>query len=151
MAGKEFVGKWITFTVDDENPTARDLTADLVPGSLGAIGLDFERIDMTGSSEVVKRAMGNRSNCDIEAKFFVNIDADRATDVLDAIDDGVTAGTITIAYGGGGVPASGDPDWEGEYILIRNLKVNDGGRLIHDCLWTPDPGTAADPAWGTVS
>jgi len=150
MAGKEFLSKWITFTIDDETPAAKDLTADLVPGSLGSVGLDFERVDMTGSSEVVKRAMGNRASADIEAKFYVNIDADRATDVLNAIDDGVTAGTLTIAYGGGAAPAGSDPEWEGEYILIRNTFTIDGGRLVHDCLWTPDPKTAADPAWGTV-
>ena len=65
--------------------------------------------------------------------------------------DGVTAGTLTIQYGGGGAPANPDLEWEGEYILIRNVVVVDGGRLIHDCLWTPDPGTAADPAWTTVA
>lgn len=151
MSGKEFVGKWITFAVDDEVPAVKQLEDDMVPGSLGAVGLDFERIDMTGSGEVVKRAMGNRANADIEAKFYVNMDADRSSDVLFAIDDGVTAGTITIAYGGGGAPATGDPDWEGEYVLIRNTIVVDGGRLVHDCLWTPDPGTVADPAWGTVA
>ncbi len=151
MAGKEHVSKWITFAIDDEAPAAKQLEDDMVPGSLGAVGLDFERIDMTGSGETVKRAMGNRANADIEAKFYMNLDADRATDVLNAIDDGVTGGTLTVAYGGAGAPTGSDLEWEGEYVLIRNVIENDGGRLVHNCLWTPDPGTAADPAWGTVS
>ena len=152
MAGKEFIAKWLTFQIDDSGGTPRDLSKDLLPGSLGAVGLDFERVDMTGSAEVVQRALGNRANADIEAKFHMNDTATTgATTVLNGIDDGITAGTLTVQYGGGGVPATGDPEWEGEYILLRNMIEQDGGRMIHNCLWTPDPGTAADPAWGTVA
>jgi len=151
MAGKEHVSKWITFAIDDEGTSPCQLEDDMVPGSLGAVGLDFERIDMTGSGEAVKRAMGNRANADIEAKFYMNTTADRASDVLMAIDDGVTGGTLTIAYGGTGAPTGTDLEWEGVYVLLRNVIENDGGRLVHNCLWAPDPKTAADPAWGTVS
>lgn len=151
MAGKEHVSKWITFAIDDEGESPCQLEDDMVPGSLGAVGLDFERVDMTGSGQAVKRALGNRANCDIEVKFYMNLTADKATDVLNAIDDGVTAGKLTIAYGGGGAPAGSDLEWEGEYVLLRNVIENDGGRLVHNCLFAPDPSTANDPGWGTVT
>ena len=128
MAGKEFITKWIVFYIDDSGSTARDLSDDMVPGSLGAVGLDFERVDMTGSGEAVKRALGNRANADIEVKFYMNITATTgASTVLNSIDDGITAGTLTVQYGGGGAPAASDLEWEGEYVLIRNNIVIDGG------------------------
>ena len=147
---KDHVSKNLRILIDDESPAAKDLSNDLVPGSLGAVGLDFERIDMTGSSDGVKKAMGNRASADIEARFYANTAADRATDVLNAIDDGETAGTLTVQYGQGGAPENGDLEWEGEYILLRNTLVNDGGRIVHDCLFAPNPDSA-DPAWGVVA
>lgn len=152
MAGKEFVSKWITVAIDDSGGTPRQLEDSMVPGSLGAVGLDFERVDMTGSGQEVKRALGNRASADIELKLYMDITATTgASTVVNSIDDGITAATITVAYGGGGAPASGDLDWEGEYVCIRNTVENDGGRLVHNLLFTPDPATDADPAWGTVS
>lgn len=145
---KDILSKYITLSYDDSGSTARDLTADMLPDTLTGVGLDYEEVDMTGQSDDLKSAMGGQGDGTISAQFHMN---DTATTGAFTVLSGMmnSSGTLTIAFGTGAVPTTGDPEWEGEYTLFSAPVSLTGGRAVITATWKPSPG--ASPAWGTVS
>lgn len=145
---KDILSKYVTLNFDDSGATARDLTGDLLPDTLAGVGLDYEEVDMTGQSDDLKAAMGGQGDGTITAQFHMN---DTATTGAFTVLNGMinSSGTLTIAYGTGAVPTTGDPEWEGEYTLFSAPVSLTGGRAVISATWKPSPG--ASPAWGTVS
>lgn len=150
MAGKNHIEKSFRIQWDDSGGTARDLTGDLVVGSLGnGGGLTYDEADMTGVSETVYNYLSGHATSEISANFHLNDTATTgAFTVLKAT--GGLVGTLTLQYGqNGAAPTSGDPEWEGEYVLLSNSVQLDGNKFVLSCTWKPSGATA--PAWGTVS
>jgi len=148
MAGKNKIERWFTISVDDSGGTARDLSGDLVPGSIGGGGLVYDEADMTGVSEAVYNFLAGHATSEITASFHMNDTATTgATTVLNGVDGTVV--TITLAWGQGAAPTSGDPDWEGEYVVLSANIALDGNKFVHQCTFKPSGSTA--PAWGTVT
>lgn len=150
MAGKNHIERSFRILIDDSGGTARDLSADLVPGTVNGGGFNFDQVDMTGVSNSVYQAMAGYSNSEITAQFHMN---DTATTGATTVLNGVvgTGVTVTLQWGqSGAAPTTGDPEWEGEYLLLTAGVVNSGGRFVHDCRLVPEAGQTA-PAWGTVS
>lgn len=151
MAGKNHVEKSFRLLFDDSGATARDLSGDLVPGSVSGGGLTFDEADMTGVSNAVYNYLKGHATSEITARFHMNDTATTgATTVLNGHNTGAGTGTLTLQWGqSGAAPTTSDPEWEGEYVLIQNTIVLDGNRFVHDCRFLPTGSTA--PAWGTVS
>lgn len=148
MAGKNHVEKSFRLSWDDSGGTARDLSADLVPGSISGGGFTFDEADMTGVSQTVYNFLADRATSEISGSFHMNDTATTgATTVLNGT--GGKVGTLTLQWGqNGAAPTTGDPEWEGEYVLLSNNVTMDGNKPVHNCTWKPSGATP--PAWGTV-
>ena len=109
---------------------------------------------MTGVSNLVKNFLAGHAQSVIPARFHMNDTATTgATTVLNGSTPSATVagiGTLTLQWGqNGAAPTTGDLEWEGEYVLIKNEITLDGNKFVHDCEWRPTGSTA--PAWGTVA
>lgn len=149
MTGKNKVEKSFRILIDDSNGTARDLSGDLVPGSVNGGGFNYDEVDMTGVSETAKNYLAGWGECEITAQFHMNDTATTgATTVINGNDGGT--GTVTLNWGAAGAaPTTGDLEFEGEFVYLDAAVVNSGGRFVHQCRFKPTGSTA--PAWGTKS
>jgi hypothetical protein len=151
MAGKDKTSISFRLYWDDSNGDARELSADVVPGSVSdAGGQTLDMIDLGGISEDVVKALGGRGRSPIRCRMWMN---DTATTGATTVLKGTLrrVGTLTLQWGANGAaPTAGDPEWEGEYILLSNNITEQGGSFAHNCYWEPAAGQA-DPALGTVS
>ena len=149
MAGKNHVEKSFRILIDDSGGTARDLSGDLVVGSVSGGGLTYDEADMTGVSETVFNFLSGHATSAITARFHMNDTATTgATTVLNGNAGGT--GTLTLQWGqSGAAPTTGDPEWEGEYVLLDLTIALDGNKFVHQVTLQPTGSTA--PAWGTVA
>ena len=151
--GKNKVEKAFRILFDDSGATARDLTGDLVLGSVSGGGLAFDEVDMTGVSETVYNYLRGHAMSEISATFHMNDTATTgATTVLNgqSLPSVAGTGTLTLQWGAGGAaPTTGDVEWEGEYILLSNNITLNGNAFVHNVTFKPTGSTA--PAFGTVS
>ncbi len=153
MAGKNKISRAFRILWDDLGTglgTARNLTGDLVPGSCQGCGLKYDEVDLTGESDAVKSVLAGQADSEITAQFYVNdTAATGAFTVLTGSDGGY--GTLTLQWGSNGAaPTTGDPKWEGEFVLLEVSMGNNGGRPVINARWKPQAGQTA-PAWGTVA
>ena len=149
MAGKNKVERGFRILVDDSGGTPRDLCSDLVVGSVSGGGLTFDQVDVTGVCETVRNYLAGQADAPISASFHMNDTATTgATTVLNGIVG--SAGTVTLQWGeNGNAPATGDPEWEGEYLLLSAPVSLDGNKFVHQVSFVPSGSTS--PAWGTVA
>jgi len=147
--GKNKLTRAVVVLWDNSATVAKDLSADLIPGSLSGPGFTAGEIDMTGESDTAENFLADRKTNTVTAKFHANDTA--TTGASTVLNDTVgVVGTLTVQIGAAGVaPTTGDLEWEGEYVLLSANLSNEGGRLIHSCTWRPSGATP--PAWGTVS
>lgn len=134
--------------------TARDLSGDLVPGSVTGGGVTLDQVDLTGVSEFVCNYLAGHAEAPVSAQFLMNDTATTgSTTVLNGSTPSATVigiGTLTLQWGSNGAaPDTGDPEWEGEYVLVQNTIQPSGGTHVHAVEWRPTGSTA--PAWGTVA
>jgi len=151
-AGKNYIERAFRIWWDDGGVgagTPRDLTGDLVPGSVSGGGLVFDEADLTGVSETVYNFLADRAQSEIAAQFYMNDTASTgALTVLTGSDGGY--GTLTLQWGSlGAAPQSGAPEWEGEYVLLQADIVLKGNVPAIQARWKPKGSTA--PAWGTMT
>lgn len=154
MAGKNKIETGVCILYDDTGGTARDLSNDLVPGSLSINGLTYEEIGMTGVKDAVTNFLLGRGSIDISAQFYMNDTATTgAFTVLNAQNgaNASTGNTLTIQFGSAGAsPTTGDPELEGDFIVAALPTSNNSGAMIQTARFLPLSGGTA-PAWGTVS
>ena len=146
-AGKNKVERWITFKCDD--PTSpQDLSGDLLPGTLSGGGRTLDEVEMTGVSNEFKNFLSGHANSEITGQFYMNDTATTgAFTVLNAALGSVV--TVTIAYGAGAAPIAGDPEWEGEYMLLAADVGLAGNKPVLNAIWKP--GSSVAPAWGVFA
>lgn len=145
VTGKDKVERHFRLWFDDSGGTPRDLSGDLVPGTVSGGGLIFDEVEMTGVSNTVKNYLSGHANSEIRGQFYVNDTATTGSlTVLKGMHGAV--GTLTLQWGGGGTPAADDPEWEGEYTLLECGIVLAGNKPVISCRWLPGSSTA--PAWG---
>lgn len=148
MAGKNKIERSFRIKWDDSGTTARDLTGDLVPGSLRGGGIKLDEVEMTGVSEAVKNYLAGHGDAPVQAQFYLNDTATTGAHTVLSGTQGVV-GTLTLQYGANGAaPTTGDPEFEGEYTYFGGDVTFVGGKAVINA--TFKPGTATPPAWGTV-
>jgi len=149
MAGKNHIERSFRLSLDDSGGTARDLSGDLIPGSVSGGGLTFDEADMTGVSETVRNYLAGHAASVWTFQCHMNDTATTgATTVLNGIVG--STGTLTAQWGqSGAAPTTGDPEWEGEYVVLDNTVVLAGNTFAHQVTCQPTGSTA--PAWGTVA
>lgn len=150
VPGKNKIETGFRILVDDSGGVARDLSADLVPGSIQGGGATLDEVDMTGVSNTIKNALSGHGASPVTARFYMN---DTATTGAFTVLNGRsgTSGTLTLQFGSAGAaPSTGDPEWEGEYTLLGAPVTVDAGRFVLSVTFVPTAGQSA-PAWGTVA
>ncbi|HUW78767.1 MAG TPA: hypothetical protein VMV52_08480 [Candidatus Nanopelagicaceae bacterium] len=144
--GKNKVERWIRVWFDDATPTARDLSGDIVPGSMSGIGgKSFDEVEMTGISEAHKNFLSGHWSHQFSCQFYVNDTASTGAHTVLIAREGAV-GTLTIQLGSGAAPAASDPEWEGEYCLIECPVVLAGNKPVIAARFIPSGSVA--PAWG---
>ncbi len=146
--GKNKVEKGFRLWWDDSGSTARDLSGDLVPGSV-SIGDEYEEADMTGVSEGLRNFLAGHQDVEITGRFHMNDTATTgASTVLNAQNGGT--GTLTLQWGdAGAAPVATDLELEGEVVQLRNAPTLDGNKFVHEVRWKPTG--SAGWAWGTMA
>jgi len=151
--GKNKVERGFRLLFDDSGGTARDLSGDLVPGSVSGGGLTFDEANMTGVSEAVNNFLRGHATSEIAANFHMNDTATTgATTVLNgqSLPSVAGTGTLTLQWGASSAaPTNPDPEWEGEYILLSSNIALEGNKHVHQVVFKPTGSTA--PAFGTVA
>lgn len=152
MTSKIHLEKNITLSFDDSNSIGRNLTHDMVPGSLSINGIVLEQIDMTAVSDAVKKYVAGQGDLTIGAQFYLNNTATTgAFTVLNAMNG--AEGTLTIEFGqNGAAPTNGDPRLRSEFTLFIQSFPISGGRALIDAQWKPGPSASTTVAgfWTTV-
>ena len=145
---KDILERFIKIYVDDSGGTARDLSSDMVPGSLSGPGFTAPEIRMTGVSDQSENYQADRKDAEVACQFYMNDTASTgAYTVLKGIQGLV--GTVRIDFGTGATPTTGDPQYSGEHICLETGIGIQGGAMEINARFKPGATTA--PAWGTVS
>lgn len=127
---------------------SQNLSGDLVPGSVSGGGLTFDEVDFTGVSEAVYNYLAGHARSEVAAQFYINDTATTGAFTVLTGNHGST-GTLTLQFGASSAaPTTGDPEWEGTYVLLDASVAMNGNRPVINARWLPSGSTA--PAWGTV-
>lgn len=151
MAGKAHIEKSFRMLVDDSAGTPRDLSADIVPGSVQGGGIVYDQLDASGISEGVRSYLAGMGDAPISCRFYMNnTPTTGAFTVINAINGDNDGGTLTMQWGEkGNAPTAGDPEFEGEYVAFMQAVDFQNQIAGFNCEFKKVQG-AADPAWGTV-
>ena len=146
--GKNKVERWIYVWVDLVT-TAKNLSGDVVPGSMSGIGgKSFDEVEMTGISEANKNFLAGHWSHEFSWQFYLNDTASTGAHTVLIAQVGIV-GTLTLQFGAGVAPTTGDPEWDGEYLLVECPVVLAGNKPVMAARFVPSGAVA--PAWGTVT
>ncbi len=142
-------GDHIIVIMDDSGGTPRQF-ADGDVNSVD-LGLTFDQHDVTGFGDDAHNFVNGQLQAPVTIKGFLTTTANTGTHTV--IQGAFAAGsqvTLTVQVGDNATPASGDPEYEGEFV-VESYKptIETGGAVTFEALLKPASGTA--PAWGTVA
>lgn len=147
MATGKTNARYIVVYLDDTGGTARDLSASV--SNISSVGLTYDEADVTAYSDGVRNFTLGHPSAEIDMSGpFNNTATTGAHTVLSAISNAPYSQatyTLTVQVGIRAAPTTGDPEFEGEYLMSQYVVNGDGtwsARLV--------PGSATAPAWGTV-
>lgn len=145
---KDILERFIEVHFDDSGDTLRDLSADVVPGSMNGLGGKvYDEIEMTGISEAHKHFLAGHWSHEFTCQFYMNDTATTgAYTVLSGVEGSV--GDLEIHFGTAGSPAGSDPAWKGDYLLVEMPVQIAGGKAVIAARFVPGGSTAPD--WTTV-
>jgi len=144
---KDILERYIRLSWDDSGAVLRDLSSDMVPGSLSGPGFTAPEVRMTGVSDQSENYQADRKDAEVGAQFYMNNTATTGAFTVLSASQGLV-GTLQIDFGTGGAPSTGDPRYSGEHILLDTGIAIQGGAMVMDARWKPGATTA--PAWSTV-
>lgn len=145
---KDILEKLVRLSWDDNGGTPRDLSVDLVPGSLTGPGFTAPEIRMTGVADTVENYQADRQDSEVAAQFY--LDDTLLTGAYPVLRDTLgIVGTLTVQFGTTDAPTTGDPEFEGEHMLMETSIAENGGAIVINARWKPASETA--PAWGLVA
>jgi hypothetical protein len=115
------------------------------------VGQTFDQHDVTGFGDAVHNVVNGQLQAPVTLKGHLTTTADTGTHTV--IQGAFAAGstvTLTVQVGQNAAPTTGDPEYEGEFI-VESYKpvVETGGAITFEAALKPANGTA--PAWGTMS
>ncbi len=143
------IGKWTKVFMDDGVPTARDISADVI--SIDGLPLTYDELEASGYTQDHNYLAGQAdSQITVEMNFTTTALTGTHT-VFSALVGSNTAGTFTVQLGDNTAATSGDPEFEGEFI-VSSYNVTPPKDGIMACTATLRIGPdAVIPAWGTVA
>lgn len=133
---------------DNSASAAQDISCGLLPGTITGGGQVLDEVDMTGVCDAIYKFLGGNARSPVSGQFHMDDTAvTGAFTVLEGTEGEI--GTLTLEYGSNGAaPTTGDPVWEGEYVLLGFTAAQNAGKMVLNPTWQPAAG-AADPAWAT--
>ena len=146
MATGKTNAKHIRVKLDDSVPTLRDISAGVA--QVSGVGLTYAEQDVTAYSDgIINFTLGFPSS-DIELSGPIdNLATTGSYTVLKSIVGLQTATyTLEVQFGIRAAPATGDPNFSGEYYC-SSLKLNGDGTFSARLV----PASATAPAFGTVA
>lgn len=148
MATGKTHSRYIKVLLDDSGGTARDITASI--SSIGNIGLNYDQADVTAINDSIMQYLAGRGDADIQFSGpFNNTATTGAHTVFTGLNGANTAATLTVQLGIRAAPTTGDPEFEGEFVVTSYLVAGDMSNLTWSAALKPAFGTST-PAWGTV-
>jgi hypothetical protein len=142
-------GDHIVVIMDDSGGTPRTFAdGDIISVDLGQT---FDQHDVTGFGDAVHNVVNGQLQSPVTMRGHLTTTADTGTHTV--IQGAFAAGslvTLTVQVGQNVAPTTGDPEFEGEFI-VESYKptIETGGAITFEAVLKPATGTA--PAWGTVS
>lgn len=148
MATGKTHSKYIKILQDDSGGTPRDITASV--DSIGGVGLNYEQTDVTSLNDTVMQYLAGRGDGEITLGGTLNNTATTGAHVVYTGLNGTnTATTLTVQFGIRAAPTTGDPEFEGEFVVTKYTVSVDMGAPKWEASLKPAFGASA-PAWGTV-
>lgn len=140
--------RYIKVLLDDSGGTPRDISDSI--NSIGGIGLSYDQTDVTTIANSVKQYLTGYGDSSVSLGGpFNNTATTGAHTVLTGLNGANTAATLTIQIGIRAAATTGDPEFEGEYVVTDYQLSGSGTDLTWSASLKPAFGTST-PAWGTV-
>jgi len=143
MAGKNHVEKGFRILFNDGSD--RDLSGDLIPGSISGMGIDWDDVDMTGVSETVRQSLAGHGTAVVSFQAHMNDTATTGAYTVLQGKDGTT-GTLQLQFGqSGAAPTGTDPELFFTLVWVTFNVSMDSGRAIMNVTLRNASSTA--PVW----
>jgi hypothetical protein len=142
-------GDHIVVIMDDSGGTPRTF-AD---GDIKSVdlGLTYAQHDVSGFGQAAQNFINGQMQAPVTVKGYLTTTADIGTHPV--INGAYAAGsqvTLTVQVGQNAAPTTGDPEFEGEFVVESyKPEIQAGGAIGFAATLKPATGTA--PAWGTMS
>jgi hypothetical protein len=143
MAGKNHVEKGFRILFNDGS--ARDLSGDLIPGTISGMGIDWDNVDLTGVSESVRHGLAGHGTAIITFQMHMNDTATTGGYTVIQGKDGAT-GALELQFGqAGAAPTGTDPELYFTLVYPTFTVSFDGGRAVMNVTMRNASPTA--PVW----
>lgn len=142
-------GDHIQVSMDDASGTLRTFQDGDI--TMVDLGLTYKQHDVTGFGDAAQQFINGQMQAPVTIKGFVTTTADVGTHtVIHSAFQSGTQVTLEVQVGQNAAPASGDPQYSGEFI-VESYKpsIENGSPVTFEALLKPADGNA--PTWGTVS
>jgi hypothetical protein len=142
-------GDHVVVIMDDSGGTPRTFANGDIIGM--DVGQTFDQHDVTGFGDAVHNVVNGQLQAPVTIQGYLTTTADTGTHTVikGAFAVGSTV-TLTVQVGQNATPTTGDPEYEGEFIVESYKPVVETGRAVM-FVATLKPASGTAPAWGTVS
>ena len=142
-------GDHVQVQMDDSGGTLRTFDdGDIVSVD---VPLTNDQHDVTGFGDDVHRFINGQANAPVTIRGYLTTTALVGTHTV--IKGAYQAGaqvTLKVAVGDNAAPASGDPQYSGEFLVESYRPMLETGKAVQ-FVATLKPATGTTPAWGTVA
>ena len=142
-------GDHIKVIMDDSGGTPR--TFDDGDISMVDLGQTYTQHEVTGFGDAAQNFINGQLQSPVTIKGYLTTTALVGTHtVIQPVFAAGSQVTLTVQVGQNAAPTTGDPEFEGEFI-VESYKptIENGGAIMFEAALKPAIGTA--PAWGTVA
>lgn len=143
------IGKWTKVLIDDSGGTPRDITTDVT--NIDGLPLTYDEVEVSGYTQD-KNYLAGQGDSQITLEMLFTTTATTGTHtVFSGLVGGNTGRTLTVQYGNNAAVTTGDPEFEGEFIVIGYTPVSNKAGAQGSQAVLRVAADAALPSWGTVS
>jgi len=142
-------GDHVQVILDDNGGTPRSFDAgDIISVD---VPLTYKQHAVAGMGDAVEKYINGQLQAPVTLKGYLTTTALTGTHtVFESIFENGSTVTLTVQIGQNATPTTGDPEFEGEYIVESYKPTLETGSAIQfEAKLMPASGTA--PAWGTVA
>jgi hypothetical protein len=143
------IGKFTKIYIDDSGGDAREITNDVsdIPG----LPLTYDEVEVSGYGQDKQYLAGQGDvQISIEMQFTTTANTGTHT-VFSGIVGDNTGHTLTVQIGANAAPTTGDPEFEGEFLVTSyEVKPARAGSVTATAQLRIADGESL-PAWGSVS